>query len=75
MQELGGWYYDKRKFYNALEYWEKALKIKTSCKNYYLRAAAYSALNYSKRALEYCSLALEYPDDGYYSLVYNMMDR
>lgn len=75
LQELGGWYYDKRKFYNALEYWKKALKIKTSCKNYYLCAAAYSALNDSKRALEYCSLALEYPDDGYYSLVYKMMDR
>ena len=28
LQEFGGWYYDKRKFYNALEYWEKALKIK-----------------------------------------------
>lgn len=68
LQESGGWYYDMRKYYDALEYWIKALKLNKSCKNYYLCSVAYMGLNDRQNAKKYCKLALNSPDDGYQSM-------
>lgn len=68
LQESGGWYYDMKKYHDALEYWKKALELNKSCKNYYLCSAAYFMLNDRQNAKKYCKLALDSPDDGYHNM-------
>ena len=75
LQEIGGWYYDKRNYYEALEYWKKALELNKSCKNYYLCSAAYFGLNDRQNAKKYCKLALDSLDDGYHNLAEEMWEK
>lgn len=65
LQEFGGWYYDRGRFFEALEYWEKALEIKKSCRNYQLCAVAYQCLGEYANAIEDYRLALQYPDGNH----------
>lgn len=73
LQEYGGLYYDFKKYPEALEYWKKALEVHKCCKNYYLCAVAYKCLHKYSRTVEFSRLALKYPDDGYYGLVYKLL--
>ena len=57
LQEIGGWYYDKRNYYEALEYWKKALELNKSNRNYSLCEAAYEGMNDQKNAQKYRELA------------------
>lgn len=72
LQESGGWYYDMKKYHDALEYWKKALELNKSCKNYYLCSVAYMGLNDRQNARKYCKLALNSPDDGYHSMAQDL---
>lgn len=69
LQECGGWYYDRKQFSEALDYWKKALDVHRSCQNCYLCAVACSFLHRNQSAEEYCNRALSCPDDGYYERV------
>lgn len=69
LQECGRWYYDRKQFSEALDYWKKALDVHRSCQNCYFCAEACSCLHRNQPAEEYCNQALTCPDDGYYERV------
>ncbi len=75
LKEYGGLYYDEKKYEGALIYWKKLLDMRTCCGHYYLCAAAYDMLGNIEQAKEFCSLALKYPDDGYYGKAESLYNR
>lgn len=74
LREFGGLYYDRKQYALALKYWEKALELNRSCRNYYLCAAALKGEGNLFKAKKYCGHALQCPDDGYHELAKQMVD-
>lgn len=69
LREYGGLYYDNHQYRKALFLWEKLLDVKKSFRNYYLCAIAYKCLGDYSKAKELGTLALEYPDNGWYGML------
>ncbi len=75
LREYGGLYYDNRYYKKASFFWEKLLNIQKSSRNYCLYALVCYGLSEYSKAKEFCKHALEYPDDGSYDYVYNLLKK